>query len=104
MQSSDFRSEETAIGRLIRVRHSAATTQQACSGEAGPWPSQEAKSAGPGQTRGGGRLGADVAAAQLRCGTAGAALKSQLKTARKGNEGQVLASSSIHNSAHQQRS
>lgn len=62
MQSRTFRSKETVIERLIRVKHSAVTTQQDCSCEAGLRPGQEAKPAGLGETGRSGKLGTDTAA------------------------------------------
>lgn len=48
--------------RMIRVRHSTATTEQTCSSRTCPRPSQEAKPAGPGQTHRGGRSGRVIVA------------------------------------------
>lgn len=84
MQSSNFRSEETVIERLIMVRHTDTHTQQACSSEAGPRPSQEAKPVGPGQTHRGGRRGTDLAATQLRCGTGRGSTKVSAKSNSQG--------------------
>lgn len=104
MQSIDFRTEKTVIERLIRVRHSAVTTQQVCSREAGPRPSQEAKQGGPGQTRGDGRLGAYIAATQLWCGTGRGSTKVSAKSSSKGKGRAGFGSRSVHNSSFQQKS
>ena len=84
MQSSDFRSEETVIERLIRVRHSTVTTQQVCSGEASLRPSQEAKPAALGQTHRRGRLGTGIAATQLWHGTGRGSAKVSAKSSSQG--------------------
>lgn len=100
-QSINFRSEETVIERVIRVRHSAVTTQpNLCQvqGQARK-PNQRVRVRLT-------EVGNWVETQLLHgCVTRdGEALESQLKAALKGKEGQALTSRSIHNSSYQQKS
>lgn len=77
---------------VIRVRHSTVTSEQICSSQADPRPSQEANPAGPGQTCRGGRLGRVIAATHIWCGLGRGSTK--VSTKRCSQEKNMAASTS----------